>query len=75
VACERGHCEVAELLLAHETDMEAKDVTGNTPLHVASQHQQTRLVQILLEAGADPDSENSVSHILLVNCFRISSSQ
>lgn len=63
MACERGHCDVSELLLSHEADMEAKDISGNTPLHVAAQHQQTELVQILLEAGADPDSENSVSHI------------
>lgn len=57
----KGHGEVAELLLANEADMEAKDVNGNTPLHVAAQNQQTGLVQLLLETGADPDSENLVS--------------
>lgn len=41
--------------------MEAKDVNGNTPLHVAAQNQQTGLVQLLLETGADPDSENMVN--------------
>lgn len=64
MACERGHCSVAKLLLTHEADMEAKDTNGNTPLHVASQNQQTDLVQILLESGADPDSENLVKKIV-----------
>lgn len=63
MACERGHCDVTELLLSHEADMEAKDINGNTPLHVAAQHQQTKIVQILLDANADPDSENLVSEL------------
>lgn len=61
MACERGHAEVAEYLLAHDADMEARDNGGNTPLHSAAQNQQTRLVQLLLDSGADPDSENLVS--------------
>lgn len=60
VACQRGHYEVAQLLLAHEADMEARDEEGNTPLHVATQNQQTELVHMLLDSGADPDSENQV---------------
>lgn len=60
IACERGHAEVVELLLAHEADVEAKDISGNTPLHVAAQSQQTKIVQKLLDTGADPDSENAV---------------
>lgn len=65
-ACEKGHAEVAEYLLTHEGDMEARDLQGNTPLHIAAQHQQTKLVQALLNHGADPDSENSVSYF----CFK-----
>lgn len=52
---------MVQLLLGHETDMETRDVSGNTPLHVAAQNQQTRIVEILLEAGADPDAENEVA--------------
>lgn len=52
---------MAEYLLAHETDVEARDSSGNTPLHIAAQHQQTKLVQLLLDGGADTDPENSVS--------------
>lgn len=51
---------MTQLLLNHEADMEAKDVNDNTPLHTGAQHQQTNIVQILLDAGADPDSENEV---------------
>lgn len=40
--------------------MEATDNCENTPLHLASEHQQTSLVQLLLEHGADPDAENQV---------------
>lgn len=61
VACEKGHADVAEFLLAHDAGMEAKDTTANTPLHVAAQNQQTDIVQILLDTGADPDPENDVS--------------
>lgn len=61
MSCERGHAEVTEYLLAHEADLEARDSTGNTPLHIAAQHQQTKLVQLLLDSGSDPDPENSVS--------------
>lgn len=43
--------------------MESRDSQGNTPLHTAAQHQQTKLVQLLLDHGADPDAENSVSFI------------
>lgn len=61
VACEKGHADVTEYLLAHDASMETKDNAGNTPLHVAAQNQQTRIVQLLLDSGADPDPENAVS--------------
>lgn len=61
VASERGHAAVAEYLLAHDADVEAKDAGDNTSLHLAAQHQQTKLVQVLLDARANPNAENSVS--------------
>lgn len=60
MSSEKGHADVTEYLLAHEASMEAKDNAGNTPLHVAAQNQQTRIVQLLLDSGADPDPENAV---------------
>lgn len=59
------------MLLAREADMEARDNQGNTPLHLAVQHQQNRVVQILLESGADPDNENLVINIRLNFIFKL----
>lgn len=64
VACEKGHADVTEYLLAHDASMETKDNSGNTPLHIAAQNQQTRIVQLLLDSGADPDPENAVGRLL-----------
>lgn len=68
-ASEKGHSGVAEFLLSHEGHVEAKDSEGNTPLCIATQHQQMDLVKLLLDRGADPDAENSVSN-LRKNIFR-----
>lgn len=64
MACEKGHADVTEYLLSHDANMETRDNSGNTPLHVAAQNQQTRIVQLLLDSGADPDPENAVSCLL-----------
>ncbi|KAF4531600.1 hypothetical protein B566_EDAN010066 [Ephemera danica] len=59
-ACERGHVEVAELLLRQEgVDREARDEDGNAPLHVAAENQQTSTVQLLLDNACPPDPENA----------------
>lgn len=52
------------MLLAREAAMEARDNQENTPLHVAVKHKQNEIVQILLDNGADPDSENQVKEIV-----------
>ncbi len=54
-AAERGHAEVANLLLSAAADVEAKTRIGSyTPLHVASRRGHVPIVVRLLEAGADP---------------------
>ena len=54
-AAERGHAEVANLLLSSSADVEAKTRIGSyTPLHVASRRGHVPIVVRLLEAGADP---------------------
>jgi ankyrin repeat protein len=50
-----------EYLIEKGADLEARDEIGCTPLHIAVSSQKWRAVNILLEAGADPnilDSEN-----------------
>ncbi|KAL1490906.1 hypothetical protein ABEB36_011581 [Hypothenemus hampei] len=65
-AARNGHVEVAELLLmAKEIDIEAADSLGCTPLHLAAQYQQDRMVDILLENNANIDSQNQKGNTAL----------
>ena len=50
VACEKGHCEVVELLLAHpETDVnKTMSVNGSTPLTMACWKGHNKVVELLL---------------------------
>lgn len=41
------------LVATHGIDVNAQDDMGNTPLHVAIDHQLARCVEILISAGAD----------------------
>lgn len=45
-------CEVLKLYLGERADVDARDFASNTPLHHASYHGKTSLVQTLLEGGA-----------------------
>ena len=60
-ACEKGHADVVEFLLRHDADLDARDEEGNSPLHTATENQQTHVVQLLLDNGNQPDTENTVS--------------
>jgi ankyrin repeat protein len=53
--------DVVEFLLRHDAELEARDEDGNCPLHTATEHQQTQVVQLLLDSGSQPDAENVVS--------------
>jgi len=59
-AADRGHCEVAKLLLDAEPLMlNVQDAEGQTALHYAASCGHKDLVLLLLERGADP---NIVDH-------------
>lgn len=64
LACEQGHTNVAEFLIKHESDLEARDLEGNSPLHLAVENKQNMMVSLLLEAGTPVDIENNVSLII-----------
>ena len=58
LSSERGQFMVAEVLLTHHADANARDEDDWTPLHFASSYGHSKVVRLLLEHGADVDSEN-----------------
>ncbi|CAL8080100.1 unnamed protein product [Orchesella dallaii] len=54
VSCVNDSEACTRLLVAtHGIDVNAQDDNGNTPLHIAIEHQLARCVEILISAGAD----------------------
>jgi hypothetical protein len=54
-----GHLHAARLLIQHGACLDAVDHQRNTPLMFAAVQRHTALVQLLLEAGADPEITNT----------------
>ena len=53
--------EVAELLLTIGTEVNAKDIRGNTPLHLAAFKGCREVAGLLVAKGAEINAENGVS--------------
>ncbi|EDQ89307.1 uncharacterized protein MONBRDRAFT_25353 [Monosiga brevicollis MX1] len=70
VAANRNHVEVAETLLKHGANIEAKNNNDNTPLYYACLHNQVDLVEILLKQGADIEARNKASQHFSVSFHR-----
>jgi len=63
-ACVHGHDRIAEYFVAHDVDINAAGPDGVTALMTASQYGHKKLVNFLLELGADPwlrDSEGETA--------------
>jgi ankyrin repeat protein len=58
VAAISGHRDVAEILLAHASHVNAVDNMHFTPLHRAVEHDRTEVVKLLIDKGADVNAEN-----------------
>jgi len=60
-ACENGHKEVAELLIARGVDVNAKPAGGDTPLHyvVRSGKGGNDIIELLIAKGADVNVKNN----------------
>lgn len=55
------HMEIALLLIANGADIHARNRFGGTPLHLAAEWGQPKVLLDLLERGADPNIQNNVS--------------
>lgn len=58
-AADRGHVDVAKLLLDNSADVNARDECGQTPLHYAASCGHEAIVKILLQHGADSTLQDS----------------
>ena len=75
VAARRGLEEHVELLISHDADVAARNLEGETPLNAACSGAERaseagrylRVVQRLLEAGADPSKAGKKQHTPLHN--------
>jgi ankyrin repeat protein len=56
---------VVELLLDRGAKINVKDDYGNTPLHLAAEHDAPGIVGILLGRGADPQIRNNEGKLAL----------
>ena len=56
---QRGQFMVAQVLLTHHADANARNEINWTPLHFALLYERSKVVRLLLEHGADVDSESS----------------
>ena len=54
----REHTEIAELLIAKGTDVNAKSNRGYTPLHEASKKEKTEIIELLIAKGADVNAKD-----------------
>lgn len=53
-SCDRGHKELAAVLLKYRADINCQDNEGQTALHYAAACEFVDIVELLLQSGADP---------------------
>jgi quinoprotein dehydrogenase-associated probable ABC transporter substrate-binding protein len=51
---QRGPMEIARALLAHKAKLDAVDADGVTALMIAAAHDNSQMIALLIQAGADP---------------------
>lgn len=63
-AVENGHATIAQVLLENEADIDFRIPTGYTPLFCAISHRDLKLVELLLQHGANKDIQLGDGHTL-----------
>ncbi|XP_070549551.1 notch-regulated ankyrin repeat-containing protein A-like [Ptychodera flava] len=58
-----GHADVAELLIKHGADVNAKNSRGRTPLHYAALYGHEITMRLLVQSKADIDARTNVSSL------------
>ena len=57
-----GHPDIVRLLLKYKSEVNTKDASGWTPLHVASAHNDVELVRLLVSRGARLNATDHQGH-------------
>ncbi len=60
-ATEIGFVDAARVLIARGTNVNQENARGETALHIAVQRRDMAMVRMLVEAGANPDMQDSVA--------------
>jgi ankyrin repeat protein len=60
IACRNGRTEVVKFLLQQNPDLAFRAYMGGTPLHWAYFNGSPQVIQLLLDAGADPSARDDV---------------
>ena len=66
VACHFGQMNMVRFLLGHEGEVDAVTSQGYTALHQAAQQGHPMIVSLLLESGAAPNAETTVSKFIAI---------
>ncbi|OAF69856.1 hypothetical protein A3Q56_02387 [Intoshia linei] len=59
IACEKGHTKFVDVLIQNHAYLDVKNKKGNCPLYLACMGGFFEIVKMLLNAGADPDSNDN----------------
>jgi ankyrin repeat protein len=57
-----GHMDMVKLLIANKADLNVKDRTGETFLHIAAARGQTSVAELLVAGKADVNSVDNGGH-------------
>ncbi len=61
-ACAISNFEIAQLLIRHRAEVNAKQMQGVTPLHSAAHNGQTKLSKLLIDNGAEINAKMDNGH-------------